>query len=60
MIRKWFKKTPSETARAEAELFDSTPVFPLQRGERTSYVNRCSMDEPDCAEAVINAARSVN
>lgn len=60
MIKNWFKKTPAETARAEAELFDSTPVFPMQQGQRTSYVNRCSFDDLGAAEAIINAARTVN
>ncbi|MDA5194272.1 hypothetical protein [Govanella unica] len=60
MIKNWFKKPPSDASRTEAELFDNTPVFPVQQGERTSYVNRCSFDDLGSAEAIINAARSVN
>lgn len=60
MIKRWFKKTPADSPPTEAELFDSTPVFPLQQGERTSYVNRCSFDDHGSVEAVINAARTVN
>lgn len=59
MIKRWFKKSPPTSLRAEDEIFDGTPVLPLQQEETSSYAKRSAYDDLG-SEAVVHAARLVN